>query len=150
MNDKIKELGAEALSHFEVRERYGKRIVVLHGNAPFWVHQLVRHANDEWLDDWRCSFVLKSLASIESGDIDGSELEPSIYTNQLTSWLASCAWRVAYCDAARKKYGLDCDTSGLLQAGQLCELREVHALVRQFLEDMVLGDEHALTFNDFS
>lgn len=149
MNDKIKEMAAEALSHFETRERCGERIVVLKDDAPSWVHQLVRHAHDDMEpDDWRYLFILKSLSSLERGDFNGSELEPSFYHRSLTSWLTSDGRRVAYCDEAREEfglggdaaseeYGLDCDTLELIQVGQLLELREVFSLVKEYLEDRV-------------
>lgn len=136
MNDKIKELAAEALSHFETRERYGEEILVLKGDAPSWVHQLVRHAHDDMVsDDWRYLFILKSLSSLERGDFVGSELEPSFYTRSLNSWLTSDGRRVAYCDEAREEFGLDCDTLEPIQVGQLLELREVFSLVKEYLED---------------
>lgn len=144
----VKGLAREALSHFETRERYGEDILVLKDDAPSWVHRLVRHAHDGMLpDDWRYSFVLGALSAIEEGDFDGTYLEPSVYISSLTNWLASDSHRIAYCDEAYEEHGgrlVD-----LLQAGQLRERQETFLLVKEFLEELSLDDEHASLLGAF-
>lgn len=147
--EKVKELAREALAHFEARGS-GKSFYILGDNAPFWVRQLVLYAHDELFpDDWRYKFIVQSLSSLESGDYDGSELAPSHYTCELTDWLASPTSRLAYCDAAREEYGLQCNLFGLLQAGQMYELREVFSLVKSYLEERALDNEHAAVLGEF-
>lgn len=145
MKEKVKELASEALSHITVRSREsGEEYYTVRTNAPFWVLQLVRHAHDGAMspDDWRYKFIVDSLVSIESGDIAGDKLEPAHYTCSLTNWLASNRYRITFCNAARDEYGLNCNMFGLLQAGQMYELREVFHLVKGYLEDRVLGSMH--------
>lgn len=149
MEEQLQALAREALSHFEMRERSsGEKYISVKDDAPPWVSHLVRYAHDGMLpDDWRYEFVMDSLNALCDGDFDGVSLTPSDYTNQLTNWLASDGYRISYCDDA---FGDGCiTTSSLLQAGQMYELREVHGLVRQFLEELALDDEHAATLGDF-
>lgn len=149
MEDQLRVLASEALSHFEVRERpSGDKFVGVKDGAPVWVSHLVRHAHDGMLpDDWRYEFIGNSLAAIAQGDLTGVSLAPSDYTYQLASWLSSDGYRISYCDDAI------CDgiatTFSLLQAGQLLEISEVHRLVRQFLEELALSDEHAAALSEF-
>lgn len=147
MEEQLQALAREALSHFEMR---GSSYYVIGDDVPVWVRQLVLYAHDGMLpDDWRYRFIFQSLADIESGDLDGEGLAPSCYTCELTDWLAAGTPRLAYCDAARREYGLECNMFGLLQAGQMYELREVFSLVRQFLEEVAMDAEHASVLSDF-
>lgn len=149
MEEQLQALAREALSHFEVRERScGEEFVGVKADAPPWVSHLVRIAHDGMApDDWRHKFIMSSLVAIAHGDFDGASLAPSWYTYQLADWLRSDTYRISYCDDA---FGDGCITTfSLLQAGQRYELREVHGLVRQFLEELALDDEHAATLGDF-
>lgn len=149
MEDQLRVLASEALSHFEVRERSsGEKFVGVKGGAPVWVSRLVRHAHDGMLpDDWRYEFIGNSLAAIAQGDFDGVSLIPSNYTYQLANWLSSDGYRISYCDDAI--YDGITTAFSMLQSGQLLEIKEVHSLVRQFLEELALDDEHAATLGDF-
>lgn len=150
MEDRVKALASEALSHFEVRERSsGEKFVGVKVGAPVWVSHLVRHAHDGMLpDDWRYEFIGNSLTAIAHGDLEGVSLVPSDYTYQLANWLASDGYRISYCDDALLD-ACTATTFSLLQAGQLLEIREVHSLTREFLEELALDDEHASTLSDF-
>lgn len=149
MEDMVKELAKEALSHFEMRERSsGEKYISVKADAPPWVSHLVRYAHDGMLpDDWRYEFVMDSLNALCDGDFDGVSLIPSDYTYQLANWLASDGYRISYCDDAI--YDGITTAFSMLQSGQLLEIKEVHGLVRQFLEELAMDDEHASLLGAF-
>lgn len=144
----VKELAKEALSHFESRERDGEEIYVVSEDAPYWVHQMAHHAHDGMMpDDWRYKFIASALSAICDGDFYGASLTPSDYTYQLANWLSSDGYRISYCDDAI--YDGITTAFSMLQSGQLLEIREVHGLVRQFLEELALSDDHASLLGEF-
>jgi len=88
-------------------------------------------------DDYRYEMVWEALDTIAELDADAdenvardrfAEVEPPIYTTELTAWLASRADRYVYCDEAAEEYGGDMAGDimlRLLALGWLAEFREV-------------------------
>ena len=136
----IQQLAAEAFAHMEKRPHdRGRDTWHVKDGAPEWMVDLCRAAHsagDMLPDDWRYEFIADALIALENADDpDEPELEPSVYTGELTGWLASNVNRYGYCDEATEDYGPFKSLIGLLQAGQLREMEEVYRQVVDFLRD---------------
>jgi hypothetical protein len=99
-------------------------------------------------DDWRYQFIEEALDAI-SEDGEDAQLEPSIYTHELTGWLHSRADRYGYCDEAIGEYGVmsgDVKPTGMIQLltwGMAQEQQEVLSSVLASLEKLVEEMEEA-------
>ncbi len=128
----------EALAYFEKANRTnGVEFWKVKDGAPQWVTDLcfASHSDGAMLpDDWRYVFIVEALVALE----EEIELEPDIYTSELTAWLASNVNRVGYVDDARDEWGGDLKSIfDELQLGQLTEKREVFDQVTAFLEALI-------------
>lgn len=144
----IQALAEYASSQFKTDKRdNGDEFVFLKDGAPKWLHDMVRaaHGSDYGPDDYRYEFAeaaVRMFAEYEGEDIDEAiyEIEPDIYTGQLTHWLASNINRIAYCDEATEEYG-PADISTTLMRGQLAERQEVATIVLAWLRDLIENPE---------
>lgn len=138
MTPTIQDLAREMLSQIEKRTRdNGETFVALKDDRAEWMRDIAHAACADMLpDDHRYSFIVEALNAIAEGDEHGDEIEADIYTHDLTAWLHSRADRAGYCDLACEDgfVSADAPTLDRLQAGQLCEKREVHDLVLHSLE----------------
>src|SRR5690606_7899726 len=119
--------------YFTTSKRDGKEYTHLKDGAPEALTDLVRKAHDArgslmMPDDYRYEMVREAIDTIAELDADAdenvardrlAEVEPPIYTTELTAWLASRADRYVYCDEAAEEYGGDVvgDTLRLLALG---------------------------------
>lgn len=132
----------------------GDTFISLKDDAPEWMREACRAAHGGMMpDDWRYQFILKvasAIADLDDGnpdddrDIDDLRHEAvdgavSVYTSDLTAWLASHVERVGYCDEAFSEGLASIDTGaiGLLQAGQYAEIDEVWGQLVAALEGEV-------------
>lgn len=142
----VRELAATLAASFETAHRGDdpeQPFDRLKDDAPEWCTDVVReaHGRDQdgapamLPDDYRYSFARAAADAIAEADDDddldelADQLEPDIYTAELTSWLGSHSYRPAYCDEAEAELGPTGGTIERLQAGQLQERREVFAAV---------------------
>lgn len=90
-------------------------------------------------DDHRYEMVVRALDLIaENGeDADAAEIEPPIYTPDLTDWLGSHAFRLGYCDEAMEDFGPPENTVALIRGGWYSEMREVFDSVLTSLQEIV-------------
>src|SRR5690348_10347667 len=143
----IQELAADFSRRFEGAKRddgteYRR---VKDGQETEELTTLIREAHDSadmLPDDWRYQFVEDALDAI-SEDGEDAQLEPAIYTHELTGWLHSRADRYAYCDQAMEEYGKPENTIQLLQWGMAQEQQEVLSSVLASLEKLVEEMEEA-------
>lgn len=138
----IHDQACEMLANLGERTRAnGETFICLNSDAPEWMTDAVREAHGGMMpNDWRYRLIRDALFAIAtaaddddeddfddfddrlSNEIDGAV---DVYTGRLTDWLASSIQRVAYCDEDAKEYGPFESVAGWIQAGQLCELREI-------------------------
>ena len=93
-------------------------------------------------DDHRYAFIAEALSALsETDDPDDINLEPEIYTSELTGWLHSRNDRTCYCDDAVSEglISADADMDQRLAIGQYMEKREVLGQVRAHLESELEG-----------
>lgn len=136
------QLAAEAASCFTTLTRpSGQTLVTLKDGSPDWVRDLVHKAHGAMMpDDHRYAMVdqaLDTIAELTDGD-DAQEalsnVEPPVYTSDLTRWLASSVQRVAYCDEAADDLGAPDSLVAFLQYGWTVEFNEVASSVLTSLE----------------
>jgi hypothetical protein len=148
----IQELASDYSRRFvgDTRADGSKFRKVADGQETEPLRDLIYKAHGDMLpDDWRYRFIEEALDAIaEADDEDEAELEPSIYTHDLTGWLASRADRYGYCDEWLDEFGVDClkkpsagyghnPTISLLAGGYWMEQREVLASVLESLREQV-------------
>ena len=147
----VQSLAAEASKFFYRKKRKEddeKMITITKDDAPEWVKDMVHAAHGDMMpDDYRYEFITDALYALEANDDADrarDELEPDIYTSDLTAWLHSRNDRMSYVDDARAEYGDtgDVSTSDALMRGQLMEKLEVFDAVHAAL------DERADELND--
>lgn len=131
----------EMLASLETRTRAnGESFICVKDDSPEWIGDAIRVAHGDFMpNDWRYELIERALSAIlESSDpeddenFDEDEMSEQIdsavdvYTGRLTSWLASNLQRVCYyCDREAKEYGPFDSMVTWIQAGQICELREI-------------------------
>lgn len=136
MKKTIQQLAADFSAQFETKTRdNGDEFLCLKSDKPEELRDLVRAAHGSHLpNDWSFRFIVNALDAISnvSGDdaYDAiSSIEPSIYTSDLTAWLASSNARVEYLTDVLQdgNYSPTSSITGfdLLQEAQLRERREV-------------------------
>lgn len=140
--EKIVKLARIALDTFVQGNRNdGSKYYYGSPSAPQWVTDMVREAHNDMLpDNYKYDFIVEALREIvdSNGDIEKIQLEASIYTAQLTQWLASNSNRISYVDEAIEEYGFSKGRSlfEMLQAGQEFEKSEVLNSVVNFLDNL--------------
>jgi len=121
--------------------------------SPAWVQELAFAAHQDGTDggmlpdDYRYEFLVDALNGFAENE-DADDYQPSedvsVYTHDLTAWLASRNDRLGYCDEAASEYGFPngsgtgSPTFNLLVMGQTAEREEVANNVRSFLESLDL------------
>ena len=116
---------------------------------PDWLQDLAYAAHDNgdiWADDWRYGFIEEALDALAYADPDAdpdeviAEIEPDIYTSDLTRWLDSRNSRVFYLTEVLEEFGGDLDGFQLLSMAQAQEKQETASQVLAFImeraEDM--------------
>ena len=116
---------------------------------PEWLQDLAYAAHDNgdiWPDDWRYEFIEEALDALADADPDADpeevlyEIEPDIYTSDLTRWLDSSNSRVFYLTEVLEEFGGDLDGFQLLSMAQAQEKQETASQVLAFImeraEDM--------------
>jgi hypothetical protein len=135
----IHDQACEMLANLEERHRSNhEEFMCLKSDAPEWMVEAIYKAHGDMTpNDWRYHLIRDALFAIataaDDDDEDGFDDRLSdelagavdVYTGRLTDWLASNLERVAYCDRDAKEYGPFKSITGWIQAGQLCELREI-------------------------
>lgn len=126
---------------FEVRKRDKDSGIIdyyiLKDGSPEWMRDVCRNAHDNAKilpDDYRYAFIHETICILkdadEEADVDElremlhEQLEPSVYTSDLTEWLNSSPYRVYYLDEAKNTYGADMDAFQLLSCAQKTEMEE--------------------------
>lgn len=146
----VRELAAAMSAAFEERQRPdGERFRALRDGSPDWMRDICFEAHQSMLpDDWTYIFIEDAcdlLSATDSADDAFDDIEPSIYTDELTGWLNSRTSRVFYLEEARENAGDSWSGGDLLMLAQLEERREVFQLVLDALdrlaEDMNEEDE---------
>lgn len=129
---------------FETRERQsGGTFHALKDNAPEWVSDAVRAAHGERLPcDWiyqQCDSIASDIRQAivhddrEPEDIaDYIEIEPDIYTANVTAWLADHLDNLNYCNQYATEFGFDNSNeaptdqvTSLISGGQYLAKREI-------------------------
>lgn len=142
----VQTLAAEALRHFEYTGENppnGLRpnIYIQRSDAPEWLESLVYDAHGDYLpDDWRYSFIVEALRSIQE-DGEDAELEADIYNGELLEWLGSNLTRAGYVDEATEEFGYPGNIMAAIQLGQWQEKQEVLASVLSSLEALAEEDD---------
>jgi hypothetical protein len=149
----VKALATAARGWFETNTRTstGKEFWCVKDGAPEWVEDMAMEAHGGMgADDWRYTFIVEALDSLEDSDPDEIDMEPDVYTYELTDWLGSRADRYSYCDEAMEEVGGEfIGTIDLLQSGQVREKREVLDSIVHTLESMVhLAEEDEIDMED--
>lgn len=144
----IQDYAKQMSQAFEGRTRVsGESFRILKDDAPQWMIDVIRTAHDSARmlpDDWRYAFIEEVCDELaEASDVDDIQLEPDIYTHDLTAWLHSRADRLGYITEALEE-GLDFkDGFKLLAYAQLREKEEVLSSVREALEEHYRQTEDA-------
>ena len=112
---------------------------------PDWLQDLAYAAHDNgdiWTDDWRYEFIEEALDALADADPDAdpdeviAEIEPDIYTSDLTRWLDSRNSRVHYLSEVLEEYGSEgMDGFRLLALAQGREKQETARRVLDFLTE---------------
>lgn len=137
----LQDLAKEMSQAFEGSTRVsGESFRKLKEGSPKWMTAIIHAAHGDMLpDDWRYAFVEEVCDTLaDAEDADEVQLEPDIYTNDLTAWLHSRADRVGYItEALEEGLGFK-DGFQLLAYAQLREKEEVLAAMREALVDRVI------------
>lgn len=120
---------------------------------PEWLLDLAYAAHDNgdmWADDWRYEFIEQALDALADADPDADpedvlyEIEPDVYTGELTRWLDSRNSRVYYLTEVLEEFGAEgIDGFRLLALAQGQEKQETARQVLDFLTERAeeLSDE---------
>jgi hypothetical protein len=129
----------------------GSKFYHLVDGAPQWMTDVIYEAHGDKLpDDTVYNFVgraAEALANAEDYPEDAiSEIEPDIYTSDLTSWLAARNDHVEYITEAISEFGSQfTDGTALLQIAQKLQIEEVGFALLHALE----GIEPNVSVEDF-
>ena len=142
----ISEAATEALSYFETKQRdNGESFVSLRDGHPEWVEDMVREAHGDMLpEDWRYKAIEEVITAISENEYEGEDDANdsasevcdslvSVYTHELTQWLASSNARIGYLDEAVREAVKEDGASILLMQAQYREYMEVYSSVVQSL-----------------
>ena len=141
----VQELAEELNSNLTTKERTNGDKYVCMKEEIEWQKEIVFAAHADMLpDDWKYRFIEKAacaLAESEAGNEEESidEIEPDVYTSDLTAWLHSHNGRVYYLTEALEEFDSK-DGFQALSIAQQLEIREVaHAVLdglRQYAESL--------------
>jgi hypothetical protein len=111
-----------------------------------WVYDVVRAANgDGWLDDTVFEFAWEAASTLsECDETDDEEtlreriyeMEPDVYTHDLTEWLNRRPDHTYYLTQAQEEFGAITDGFQLLGTAQKIQMDEVGMAVLQALNDV--------------
>lgn len=143
----IRGLAEEYAGYFYRGERDdGSRYWATHEESPEELRELCREAHgDMFPDDIKYELIVSALRHIaeedDCADWDAAEFADSavpVYTNELTTWLASSLDRLAYCDEAADEFGTTGETmDDRIRIGYYMEASEVYGIIASRLEDLV-------------
>ena len=147
----IKKLIEEMSMNMTWRGRKGgSRYAHVIDDAPKWITEVIHEVHGDKLpDDTVYDFVHRIVSHLEGyGDEDISadelrealyELEPDVYTSNLTEWLNARADHVFYLTEALEEYDIK-EGSQLLMAAQSLQIQEIGNELLGLLEDMAEGE----------
>src|SRR5258708_22985337 len=96
----VKELAEKLSNALITDERNGSEFVHLKNNSPQWMTDVSRTVHGEKLpDDTTYAFISKcadAIADATDANDAVSEIEPDVYTHNLTAWLHSRADHIYY------------------------------------------------------
>jgi len=139
---KVKTLADELYSAFQNDKRNdGTEFVHLKDGSPEWMTQVIHTAHgDKFPDDTVYEFVYRAaMALADAGDYlqDAiSEIEPDIYTHDLTAWLHARVDHIEYIDQAISEFGQFDSGFNLLSAAQKMQIDEISYSVLSSLESL--------------
>jgi hypothetical protein len=117
----------------------GSEFVHLKDNAPAWMTEVIRSVHGEKLpDDTTYAFISKCADAISEGDDANdaiTEIEPDIYTQDLTAWLHSRADHVYYLTEVLEESEVK-DGFQLLAAAQQKQIQEIGFALISALENV--------------
>jgi len=117
----------------------GSEFVHLKDNAPAWMTEVIRSVHGEKLpDDTTYAFVSKCADAISEHDDPNdaiTEIEPDIYTQDLTAWLHSRADHVYYLTEVLEESEVK-DGFQLLAAAQQKQIQEIGFALVSALENV--------------
>lgn len=129
----IQELAKQMCEAFVTDKRNsGAEFVHLKDGSPQWMSDVIRKVHGDKLpDDTVYRFIEWSASALAEYDVDGTEpieaiyeLQPNIYTNELTGWLHERADHIDYLDQAIQEYR-ESGASDLLSLAQKFQIDEV-------------------------
>jgi len=125
----MKALIREMAEAFEERTRDdGTKFVALEKGSPQWMTDIIFKCHQDRMPDddiySRISDILDTFSDVDSGDYDDyqdriSEIEPDMYTADLTGWLASNINNVYYLTQALEEFDQRDGFSALAMAQKL-------------------------------
>jgi hypothetical protein len=127
---KVRELAAQLSKSLETRTRNnGDKFTCLKDGSPEWMRDVIHAVHGDKLpDDYTYKFIERCADTISEYDGDPteaiSEIEPDVYTSDLTAWLHSRAGHVEYLSQALTDYEPK-DGFQALQIAQLEHIKEV-------------------------
>lgn len=138
----IKQLAAKLHAALVTDKRNdGQEFVHLGDNSPQWMTDVIREIHgDKMPEDTTYAFIERCAQAIEDSESEPQdaiyEIEPDIYTSDLTGWLHARADHVNYVDDAIEEIGRSCigSFSDLLQAAQSKHIHEVGSALISALE----------------
>jgi hypothetical protein len=134
----IQKLAASLTKALETRKRdNGNEFVCLKDGSPVWMTEVIRSAHaDKLPDDTTYAFIEKCADALADADEDAEpsdvilEIEPDIYTADLTAWLHARADHIFYLNEVLEECSGTTDGAQLLMAAQKKQIDEVgYALV---------------------
>ncbi len=135
----LKTVAQEMLNAFESKNRVdtGEQYYCLADDKEEWMQDICRNAHNDMLpDDFKYQFIhtaLELMSEYDDADEGLDSLEPDTYNRDLLKWISSNLSRANYVDEAYENAGYD-GLYNTIRYGQLEEMREVYALVREGLE----------------
>lgn len=122
----------------------GAEFVHLKDGSPQWMTDVIRAVHGDKLpDDTVYRFIQESADALAEYDADGTEpieaiyeIQPSIYTHELTGWLHERADHVEYLNEALQEYEGTNSAYDLLSIAQKAQIDEVGAALLHELEQL--------------
>ena len=126
----VKELATKLAEALETKKRInGDDFVSLRDGSPQWMTDVIRTVHgDKMPDDTTYAFIKRCAIAIADGDDDSHEaiyqIEPDVYTNDLTAWLHARVDHVYYLTEALQEFGAK-DGFDALQTAQVTQIQEI-------------------------
>jgi hypothetical protein len=133
----ISSLALELYKAFESKERTdGTQFNCLKDGSPEWMTKVIHAVHGKKLPDdttysmiEQCAAAIAELGDYESNEDNArdrvSEIEPDVYTYDLTKWLNARVDHVEYLSEAIKQFGGDLDGYKALAVAQSLQIQEV-------------------------